>query len=73
MLTFCVMIRHHDITPVASARSDEPRGAGFLGVQTFLKPNFRIAVAPRTGQLSVQVELDATQVEPLSVTPSTRH
>jgi hypothetical protein len=53
---------HHDSQTSLTPNPDElvmTRAVDFLGVSTFLKPNFRIAVAPSSGELRVQVELKA--------------
>lgn len=36
----------------------------FLSVSTFLKPKLRIAVAPRSGELRVQVEVAKSDASP---------
>lgn len=60
VLTWRVMQIHHDNSTSLTPNPDElvlTRRGDFLSVSTFLKPNFRIAVAPRSGELHVKVEL----------------
>lgn len=70
MLTGCVMNTVHDNARNTASRPDT---VAFLGVSTFLKPSYRIAVTPRTGALAVQVEPVAVQLEPLKETVISRH
>ena len=60
LLTCCVMQTHHDTHSTLTPNPDEHgfRRGEFLGTATFLKPVFRIAVAPRSGELQVKVELN---------------
>ncbi len=51
------MLIHRDTQSSKASNDDTSRGADFLSVSTFLKPHFRIAVAPTSGELQVQVEL----------------
>ena len=51
------MMNHHDTQSNRAAADEALRGAEFLSVSTFLKPQFRIAVAPSSGELQVKVEL----------------
>ena len=44
-----------------------------VGVATFLKPSYRIAVTPRTGALAVRVQPVAVVPEPLQETRPARH
>lgn len=53
----CVMLSHHDNRSSAAVREDRSRAVESLTVATFLKPQFRIAVTPASGELKVQVEL----------------
>ncbi len=57
VLTHCVMLNHRDTQTSRAALEEAARGADFLSVSTFLKPQFRIAVAPSSGELQVKVEL----------------
>jgi len=53
---------HHDSQTSLTPNPDElgmTRAVDFLGVSTFLKPKFRIAVTPSSGELRVHVELKA--------------
>lgn len=70
MLTHCVMQTHHDKQCSFASSEEALRGAEFLSVSTFLKPQFRIAVAPSSGELEVQVELRASDAK---VRSGTRH
>ncbi|MGV3620650.1 MAG: hypothetical protein ACO1OB_07525 [Archangium sp.] len=63
----------HDIQRTTAGGADDARGVAFLGVATFLKPSYRIAVTPRTGELAVRVQPVAVKSEPLQETRSTRH
>lgn len=57
---------HHDSKTSLTPNPDEGRarrGGEFLGARTFLKPVFRIAVAPRSGELQVRVELNQGDVK----------
>ncbi|HEY0880155.1 MAG TPA: hypothetical protein VGD87_01435 [Archangium sp.] len=58
------MLSHHDNLTRPAAREDAARGAELLMVQTFLKPQFRIAVTPASGELKVQVELRPSDGRP---------
>lgn len=60
MLTGRVMLNHHDIGATTSLPEAAATAAEFLAVSTFLKPSFRIAVGPRTGQLSVVVQASSS-------------
>lgn len=57
MLTHRVMLNHRDTQTNQAAREEAARGADFLSVSTFLKPQFQIAVAPNSGELQVKVAL----------------
>ena len=50
-------MNHHDTQSSRAPQDEALRGADFLNVSTFLKPQFRIAVAPTSGELEVKVEL----------------
>lgn len=50
------MLIHHDMQSSLASREEAARGADFLSVSIFLKPHFRIAVAPTSGELQVHVE-----------------
>jgi hypothetical protein len=66
---------HHDNQNSLTPNPDElvlTRAVDFLGTSTFLKPNFRIAVAPSSGELRVQVEVK-TDAKSRWVRSSTRH
>ncbi len=66
VLTGCVMQIHHDSQSSLTPNPDElaiTGGGEFLGMSTFLKPNFRIAVSPRSGELRVQVELKSVDAK----------
>ncbi len=54
-------MNHHDTQSSRAAHDEAHRGAEFLTVATFLKPQFRIAVAPTSGELEVKVELRAPE------------
>ncbi|MFO0594133.1 MAG: hypothetical protein U0228_02480 [Myxococcaceae bacterium] len=54
----------HDTQTSFTPNPDESFVRDFLAVSTFLKPNFRIAVAPRSGELQVQVELTTADRKP---------
>lgn len=54
------MLNHHDIGSTPALPEAAAAAGEFLAVSTFLKPSFRIAVGPRTGQLSVVVQASAT-------------
>ena len=70
VLTHRVMLNHRD-TQTSRTTSDEASSAAeFLSVSTFLKPQFRIAVAPSGGELQVQVELRSADAR---VRLSSRH
>lgn len=73
MLTTRVMHGDHDTSRTTARGPEEAHGAVFLGVLTFLKPTYRIAVTPRTGALAVQVAPRAVEVEPLKETVAARH
>jgi hypothetical protein len=64
------MLSYHDTQSSLASNEEAVRGADFLSVSTFLKPQFRIAVAPISGELQVQVELRSSDVK---VRHSTRH
>lgn len=64
------MLIHHDTQSSLASRDEASRGAEFLSVSTFLKPQFRIAVAPTSGELHVHVELRSAEAR---VRPSARH
>ncbi len=51
------MLNHRDTQTNGAALDEAARGADFLSVSTFLKPQFRIAVVPSSGELQVKVEL----------------
>ena len=57
VLTRRVMLNHHDTQSSLASTDEAVRGTEFLSVSTFLKPQFRIAVAPISGELQVHVEL----------------
>lgn len=67
---------NHMFSPRDSAHSStsvtEDTGA-FLGAVTIFKPNFRIVVAPRTGQLAVEVAPVDVREAPLKDTRASRH
>jgi hypothetical protein len=50
------MLNHRDTQTSRTPSDEASRVADFLSVSTFLKPQFRIAVAPTGGELQVQVE-----------------
>jgi len=57
MLTACVMQIYSDTQTSLTPNPDDVMSTReFLGVSTFIKPNFRISVSPRSGELAVQVE-----------------
>jgi hypothetical protein len=57
MLTACVMQFSSDTQTSLTPNPDDVMSTReFLGVSTFIKPNFRILVSPRSGELAVQVE-----------------
>jgi hypothetical protein len=58
------MLSHHDTTPRQAPRDDRAAGVDALSVATFLKPRFRIGVAPVSGELQVQVELRPSDCRP---------
>ncbi len=60
VLTHRVIMNHHDTQSSRAANDEALRGAEFLSVSTFLKPQFRISVAPTSGELQVKVELRAS-------------
>ena len=62
VLTHRVMLNHRDTQTSRTPSEDASRVAEFLSVSTFLKPQFRIAVAPTGGELQVQVELRSVDV-----------
>jgi hypothetical protein len=64
------MLNHRDTQTSRTSSDDASRGADFLSVSTFLKPQFRIAVTPTSGELQVQVELRGAEPR---VRPSSRH
>ena len=66
VLTHRVMLNHRDSQTSRADLEEASRGADFLSVSTFLKPQFQIAVAPNSGELQVKVALR-------SADPSTRH
>lgn len=70
MLTHRVNMNHHDTQSCWASNKEATRGADFLSVSTFLKPQFRIAVAPASGELQVKVELRLSEAR---VRLSTRH
>lgn len=70
LLTRCVMLIHHDTQSSLASPDEAVRGADFLSVSTFLKPQFRIGVAPISGELQVQVELKSSDAR---ARLSTRH
>ncbi len=70
MLTHRVMLNHRDTQTSRTASEEASRAAEFLSVSTFLKPQFRIAVAPSGGELQVQVELRSADAR---VRHSSRH
>jgi len=70
VLTGCVMLIHHDTQSSLTSPTEAVRGADFLGVSTFLKPQFRIGVVPMSGELQVHVELRSAETK---VRLSTRH
>lgn len=72
VLTGCVMPTLHDLTRT-TVGADDARGLAVVGVATFLKPSFRIAVTPRTGELAVRVQPVAVMAEPLQETRASRH
>lgn len=56
LLTSCAVSNYRD----KKSRPSPPADAApmdFLGFSLFLKPQFRISVAPNSGQLQVEVEL----------------
>lgn len=57
------MLNYPDMCTTASTAEAGRCASEFLAVATFLKPSFRIAVGPRTGQLSVVVQ--ASSVAPV--------
>lgn len=61
MLTHRVIMNHHDTQTSRATHDEALRVAEFLSVSTFLKPQFRIAVAPTSGELEVKVELHGTE------------
>lgn len=73
MLTCRVMPASHDITRTTTVAADDARAVAFLGVATFVKPSYRIAVTPRTGALAVRVQPVAVVPEPLQETRPARH
>lgn len=64
------MLNHRDNQTSRTPNDEAARGADFLSVSTFLKPQFRIAVAPTGGELQVQVELRSSEAK---VRLSARH
>ena len=64
------MLTHHDTQSSLASPDEASRGGDFLSVSTFLKPHFRIAVAPTSGELKVHVELRSVDVKSRL---STRH
>lgn len=64
LLTHCAMLSHHDIRTLPSAPDEALRSADVLAAATFLKPQFRIGVAPASGELLVHVELRAVEPRP---------
>ncbi len=64
------MLNHRDTQTSRTPNDESGRGADFLSVSTFLKPQFRIAVAPSSGELQVQVEARSSEAK---VRLSTRH
>ena len=63
------MLNYHDMQSSLASNDEGVRGSDFLSV-TFLKPQFRIAVAPLSGELQVQVELRSVDAK---ARLSTRH
>ena len=70
VLIQCVNMDHHDTQSSRASNDEAVRGAEFLRVSTFLKPQFRIAVAPSSGELQVKVELRLSEAR---VRLSARH
>ena len=70
VLTHRVMMSHHDKPTSRTSNDEAARGADFLSVSTFLKPQFRISVAPSSGELLVTVEARSSDPK---VRPSSRH
>ena len=66
VLTHRVMLNHRDSQTSRADLEEASRGADFLSVSTFLKPQFQIAVAPNSGELQVKVALRSADT-------STRH
>ena len=64
------MLNYHDTQSTLTSNDEGVRGSDFLSVSTFLKPRFRIAVAPISGELQVQVELRSVDAK---ARLSTRH
>ena len=63
---------HHDTQTSLTPNPDERRG-DFLSVATFLKPHFRVAVAPRSGELRVQVEVNSVEHKTRNFRAPARH
>ncbi|MFZ5445350.1 MAG: hypothetical protein ACOZQL_35495 [Myxococcota bacterium] len=63
----------HDTKASQTPNPDEGRvrRGEFTATATFLAPRFRIAVAPRSGELQVRVEL--ADVKTRGPSPATRH
>jgi hypothetical protein len=57
------MLTHHDTQSSLASPDEVARGAEFLSVSTFLKPQFRIGVAPLSGELQVHVELKSVDAK----------
>lgn len=70
VLTHRVMMSHHDKPSSRTSNDEAARGADFLSVSIFLKPQFRIGVAPISGELLVTVEARSAEAK---VRPSSRH
>jgi hypothetical protein len=56
-----VMLIHRDSPTSRTSKDEASRGADFLSVSTFLKPQFRIAVSPTGLELQVKVEVRAAE------------
>lgn len=55
------MLSHHDMQPFQAPRDEAARGVEAMVVATFLKPHFRMGVAPTSGELQVRVEPRAVE------------
>ncbi len=64
LLTHRAMLSHHDLRTLPNAHDEALRSVDALAVATFLKPQFRIGVAPASGELLVHVELRAVEPRP---------